>query len=267
MDWHVDLSAWSEQRVTRSLSISGHTSGTLEAAFLGAPTVYESIPSRAPRRVVVIGLDTTRPDHFSFAGYTRKTTPEIDARLPHFTRFTHAWTPAPRPRPSFRSATTGMLPLNAVGATNISEYFRDAGFSTAGFVANIHLNPRFDFDHGFDEWHLDTRAKADTQVDRSLEWLRRNQARDTYLFLHIMDPHLLYVAPKSFERRFEMGPPADLPKTFTREWVIRRMKQGSIKGAEQQEIRRRYDAELHTPATKSTVSFLRLTQWPAIRSS
>ena len=41
-----------------------------------------------------------------------------------------------------------------------------------------------------------------------------------------------------------MGPPADLPKTFTREWVIRRMKQGSIKGAEQQEIRRRYDAEL-----------------------
>lgn len=243
-NWAVDLSKWSSQSVTLSLSATGHNSELLEAAFLGAPTIFEGLPKAAPRRVVVIGLDTTRPDHFGFAGYHRNTTPELDRRLPTFTRFDHAWAPAPRTRPSFRSATTGQLPLNAVGAKNIGERFDEAGFATAGFVANIHLNPRFGFDVGFDEWHLNTRAKATEQIDKSLAWLRRNEARDTYLFLHLMDPHLFYVAPERYASRFPEVKGADLPASFTREHVIRRMKQSKLSDVDKNEIRRRYDSEL-----------------------
>lgn len=241
--WELDLSAWAGQEVTLRLRTEPGASPLFDYVFLGSPVVFAA-PTSPPRRVIVLAWDTTRPDRLSTYGYTRPTTPTLDAFAEQGTVFERAWAPAPRTRPSFRTATTGRYPLDAVGARNLGDVFDEAGFATAGIVANIHLNPRFSFDRGFDDWWLDTQAKADDQVDRALAWLRENRERDTYLFLHIMDPHLFYVPPAPFDSMFVSDPDPALPADFNRWQVDQWVRTGKLTDQRKEHIRGLYDGEL-----------------------
>ena len=157
--WSVKLSKWAGQEVTLRLRTDAGKTDVFDYFFVGAPSVSGDA-AQPPRRIVVIGLDTTRPDHFSYFGYPRATTPDFDEVLRQSVVFPNAWTSAPRTRPSFRSAT-GRNPLDAVGAKNIGMVLSEHGFATAGFAANVHLQPRFDFSDGFDDWTYSPGATAD----------------------------------------------------------------------------------------------------------
>jgi len=241
--WEVDLSRWGGRAVT--LRLESRVLGTrdYDYVFVGAPVVWGT-PTAPVRRVVVVGLDTTRQDHFGVHGHPLETTPELDAVAARSAVFDRAWAPAPRTRPSFRSSTTGRGALEAVGATNIGEVFRERGFATAGFAANVHLSPRFGFHDGFDEWHLDPVAKAGDQVDHALRWLEENQERDAYLFLHLMDPHLFYNAPEPFRERFVVEPAPAIPELFTRWQVYSWADQGRLTPGARAYIEALYDGEL-----------------------
>lgn len=241
--WSVDLSRWEGRTV--ELRVRTIVSGTPDHdyVFLGSPTITGT-PDGKVRRVVVIGFDTTRPDRLGWYGYDKPTTPELDRIAYQSAVFTHAWTPAPRTRPSFRSATTGRNPLDAVGAVNIGEVFQQHGFATAGFVANIHLQPRFDFHKGFDTWKFDGQSMAHKQVDTALAWFEANKHRDSYMFLHIMDPHLLYHAPPPYTDMFVENPDPDLPRTFTKSMVQQWANRGELSDQRKDHIRALYDGEL-----------------------
>jgi len=239
----LDLSPWAGQDVTLSVSTEPHEDNHFDHVFLGSPTVYGA-PSGPPRRVVVIGFDTTRPQSFGFYGYERDTTPELDEVARHSVVFRNAWTPAPRTRPSFRSATTGRRPLDAVGAENIGSVFARHGFATAGIAANIHLQPRFDFSDGFDFWWFDGKSRADDQVDRALDFLSTYRDRDVYIFLHIMDPHMPYAAEGGLQDMFVSDPDPTLPDYFTRSMVYGWMGDDTLTDQRKQHIRDLYDAEL-----------------------
>lgn len=241
--WNVDLGAWAGQDVTLTIESRPDGDPTFDWMFFGSPTVHGPATGQ-PRRVVVIGLDTTRPDRFSFNGYPRNTTPEVDAIFAESAVFRNAWTPAPRTRPSFRSATTGRLPLEAVGATNISEVFRAEGFATAGIVANVHLQPRFDFHKGFDTWLYTPEADAEDQVDRALSWLDANVERDTYMFLHLMDPHLPYGAPGEWRDKFVENPDPNLPDKVGRSMVYGWMNRGELDDRRREHLVALHDGEM-----------------------
>ena len=239
----ADLSAWSGRSVTLHLSSEPGADPYFDHVFFGSPTVAGA-PSGEPRRIIVIGLDTTRPDHFSFYGYRRPTTPELDVIAGQSVVFDNAFTPAPRTRPSFRSATTGRRPLDAVGAKNLGEVFSEHGFATAGIVANVHLQPRFDFQRGFDDWWYEGGARAELQVDRALDFLDRYRDRDVYMFLHIMDPHLYYNAPEPYLDMFAETKDPSLPEQFSREEVLEWMEAGPLDPVKRAHIEARYDGEL-----------------------
>lgn len=241
--WELDLSRWAGREVTLRLSTDPDGEPWFDYVFLGSPTVHGP-PAEDVRRVVVIGLDTTRPDHMGFYGYARDTTPDFDRVLGQSVVFAQAYAPAPRTRPSFRSATTGRDPLDAVGATNIGEVFQDHGFATAGIVANVHLQPRFDFHRGFDVWRYDAQADAAEQVDRALEWLRDQRSRDSYLFLHLMDPHIHYRAPGRYRDLFVEDPDPDLPPTFNRWQVYTMARRGQLDERRKRHIEALYDGEM-----------------------
>ncbi len=217
-NWRANLDAFKGKKVVVRLvtetaadaASAATANANFDWVFLGSPTIWGH-PEGEPRHVIVIGMDTTRPDHWGFYGYDRATTPNLDRLLGESAVFMRTWAPAPRTRPSFRTATTGQYPLQAVGAKNIGAVFQEQGFATAGFVANVHLVPRFDFDDGFDVWAFDGTAKADQQVDSALAWLEQNQERDTYMFLHVMDPHIPYNAPGEFHDKVVTDPDPDLP--------------------------------------------------------
>ena len=170
--------------------------------------------------------------------------PELDAIGQQSIAFDKSWSVAPRTRPSFRSAATGRLPLDAVGQPNLVEAFQREGFATAGIVANVHLQPRFDFDHGFDWWHYDNNADADVQVDRALEWLEKNKDRDTFLFLHLMDPHMPYKAPGAYKERFLTDPDPTLPQRYSRFDVNRWSKNNKVSDQRKAHIEALHDGEM-----------------------
>jgi arylsulfatase A-like enzyme len=240
--WAVDLSDFAGQRVTLDLSTSD-ADPTLDYVFVGAPAVVGAAET-APRRVVVVAVDTLRPDHLGAYGYERATSDDIDAFAARSVVFERAWAPAPRTRPSFRSAFTGRGALDAVGAANVAESFAAAGFATAGFAANIHLNPRFGFDRGFDTWHLDPTARADVQVDRALTWLRDHAHRDAFVFVHLMDPHLFYEPPAPWDTTFVTDPDPTLPVQFNRWDTLDWAAAGALDPRRQAHISALYDGEI-----------------------
>lgn len=245
--WTADLSKWGGKEVTIRINSNPgpEKNGDYDYVFLGSPVITGTpIDPEAVRRILVLGLDTTRPDRLGTYGYDRPTSPEIDAFANESYVFERAFTPAPRTRPSFRSATTGRWPLDAVGATNLGAVFRENGWATSGCVANIHLNPRFDFDDGFDDWHLDVQANAAEQADRAIKYFTDNQQRDAYLFLHIMDPHLFYKAPTEYNEQFVTDPDPDLPQLFNRWEVVGWQKKGGLSEQRKKHISDLYDAEL-----------------------
>jgi arylsulfatase A-like enzyme len=237
--WSVPLERWQGRTVSLRLELDA----AAKPVFLGSP-IIEGFLRVKPRRVVVLAVDTLRPDHLGTYGYARTTSPELDAWANGSVVFERAWSPAPRTRPSFRTSTTGQFPLGAVGARSIGDVFDANGFATAGIVANAHLNPRFTFDEGYDLWWLDPRAQANTQVDRALAWLEENRERDTFLFLHIMDPHLPYVAPSGYNSRFVEEADPELPDVFNRGQVYRWDKRAKNSAIRREHVEARYDGEI-----------------------
>ncbi len=224
----VKLDQFAGKEVTVRLRSETGGSGDHDYVFWGSPAVW-SAPAGDVRRVIVIGLDTTRPDHFGVYGdETPEASPEFDSIARNAIVFDQGFTPAPRTRPSFRSATTGRYPLFAVGAKNIGEVFQEHGFATQANLANVHLQPRFGFHHGFDRWHFEMGLAAEDQVDRALAFLTDYQTRDTYLFLHLMDPHVFYDAPGSFKEKFVPPNTPSLPAKTNRWEVYNKEKRGEL---------------------------------------
>jgi arylsulfatase A-like enzyme len=244
--WQVDLSAWAGNAVTVQLRTETGPTADHDYVFLGSASIWGT-PTADVRRIVVIGLDTTRPDHFGLYGSQRDTSPQLDAIAANSVVFDNGWTPAPRTRPSFRSATTGRYPLNAIGATNIGEVFQDNNFATAGIVANVHLQPRFDFHHGFDLWRFSENQDgndAGDQIDRAMDWMRANKERDTYLFLHLMDPHVFYGAPGAFHSKFVPEDAEPLEKKLSRWAVTKKDKAGRLTDGNKAYLEGLYDGEI-----------------------
>ena len=239
--WAVDLAPHSGSTVHLTLESSALGAAPL---FLGSPTVWGEPPA-PPRRFVVVGLDTTRPHHLGAWGDPQGPgTPHLDRFTRTAALFTHAWTPAPRTRPSFRAAATGRRALEAVGAPNVAEVFHRAGFRTAGLAANIHLHTRFGFHRGFELWHHDPLAGAPDQVRRAEDWLRQAPRRPSFLFLHLMDPHLDYSPPAPWSQLVGSRADPPLPRRFSRSDVYRWMRTGELTPSRRRRIQSLYRTEL-----------------------
>ncbi len=242
-DVEVDLGRYAGRTVTLELSSSPGDDAVGDLALLSAPVIAGS--SDQVRRVIVVGIDTLRQDHTGTHGYQRGASPELDALAEGAYVFDQAYAPAPRTKPSFRSAFTGAYPLPAIHTPTFAQVLGRAGLVTGGFSANVHLVPRFGFSDGFDYWHYDNGAKAVDQVDRAIAWLERHERMDSFLFLHIMDPHIFYAAPGRFKDLYSgRRPSGDLPKRFIRWDISRLQNQGKIGEPEKDWVEGRYDGEV-----------------------
>lgn len=247
-DWQearVDLAAWAGKTVTLSLSTDPDGDPRWDYAAFATPEIVGAPTAEGPRRVVVVGIDTLRVDHLGTHGYDKPTSPGLDALAKQSVVFDRAFAPAPRTRPSFRTATTGRWPLPALGAPTIGEVMQRAGFSTGGVVANVHLAPKMGFNEGFGSWDYENSALAEDQVDRALAWLERHRDEDSFLFLHIMDPHLFYLPPRPFLNLFtgdlEEGPLGD---RYNRWMVLREVKRRRLNEEHRAHMEARYDGEI-----------------------
>jgi len=172
-------------------------------------------PPRFPRaNVVLVGIDTLRADHLGCYGYTRPTSPRIDALASESVVFTTAVASAPWTLPSFASILTGLLPshhragegtlpyVSALDASHdtLGVVLQRAGYQTASFVSNVWVGKDVGLDRGFDVHAFDPAPSA--TVERAITWLSARTADPFFLFVHVFDPYAPYTPPPQHARLF-----------------------------------------------------------------
>lgn len=174
--------------------------------------------------IVLISLDTTRPDHLSIYGYDRPTSPNLEALardgliVRNFVT-TSSWT-----LPTHASLFTGLYPSthgahysdtaevalgDAEGAPNgfeafranrlpdeavtLAEVLRNNGYETYAVTAGPWFKPVFGLSQGFDHYDaaFDSLAgrSGDEVSDLALGLIEGAGVRPFFLFLNYFDPH------------------------------------------------------------------------------
>ncbi len=108
------------------------------------PAKANAAPQKTGPNILMIGIDSLRPDRLSESGYHRDTTPTIDGIIAQGAFFQNVYSPLPRTFPAVISLMTGATPLQhgvrtmfpryehrAFLPKTIAELLRDQGYQTA----------------------------------------------------------------------------------------------------------------------------------------
>ena len=192
-----------------------------------------------PLRIILISLDTTRPDHLTPYGYDRPTTPTLARLAREGAVFTNARSTSSWTLPAHMSLFTGLPPgLHDViidfqsldkGRRTLGEIFRSAGFRTAGVFSAPYVHGKYGFGRGMEYYERGTlepmvfdlppaQQAAQAQLrekighhevtsqlvtDRALKLLDLISDKPrSLLFLHYFDAHYEYMAPARIAERF-----------------------------------------------------------------
>ena len=179
--------------------------------------------------ILLITLDTTRPDRIGAYGYPQARTPALDALAAEGTRFSRAQSPVPLTLPAHASILTGTYPTYH-GIRNNGSYFlppqaetlaeilKKRGYMTAAFVSSFILDSRFGLDQGFEVYsdRMNTGGGIkDLQSERSAAevfpdfdtWLASvDSSRLFFCWVHFYDPHLPYTPPEPFKSDSALSP-------------------------------------------------------------
>ncbi|HXG57523.1 MAG TPA: sulfatase-like hydrolase/transferase [Thermoanaerobaculia bacterium] len=173
--------------------------------------------------VILISVDTLRSDRLPAYGYTKISTPAIDALRADSILYERAYSHCPLTLPSHATMFTGLLPAENGLRDNIgfmldgkvptlAALLRKNGYATGAAVSAYVLRATSGISRGFD-WYDDDvepvggianlgsvqRDGADTaRVAR--EWVDK-QKGPFFLFLHLYDPHTPYRPPEPFLSR------------------------------------------------------------------
>lgn len=200
----------------------------LVSAALLAGCVSPAEKEREPVRpnVVIVMVDALRADHLGVNGYSRPTTPNIDALASDGVNFTHGFAHSTWTKPSVATLFTSVYPgqhgLNQVVVTDeggaasqilasewvtLAERFQAAGYRTVGIVNQTHVTEGFGFAQGFEHFEAH-RAKGAFQLNRRFKrWANRqtDSIAPLFLYMHYLDVHWPYIE-RVDELREVLGP-------------------------------------------------------------
>ena len=249
------------------------------AVLAGAGLLAYSAFAGRGLTVIVISLDTTRPDHMSAYGYGRPTTPNLERLAREGARFDAAHSSTSWTLPAHMSLFTGLPPglhdvnidfqVLAPDRRTLGEIFKGAGYRTMGVFSAPYVHGRYGFSRGFEyyeratldpmifdltpseraaeagarEHRSHTEVTSKMVVDRGIALLRNSNSDNNLLFLHFFDPHYDYMPPDRLARQF-----CD-PKyrgTLTGRDIDERQDvwDNEISDADKRQLKDLYDAEL-----------------------
>ncbi len=189
----------------------------------GGPKSAPAPPTGAGTRlnVLLITIDTLRADHLGVYGYTRKTSPRIDALARGGALFEQAYTYWPKTRGSFVALMTGKRasqtgygkahPMLLGMNPTLASVLKAAGYRTQATVDNPNVARAFGYDQGFDAYRETWEEKAlATEMDRTraitedgVRFLAEAKPRAPFLlWLHYVNPHAPYTPPPPFDAAF-----------------------------------------------------------------
>ncbi|MEK7232564.1 MAG: sulfatase [Elusimicrobiota bacterium] len=153
-----------------------------------------------PLNVLIIGADTLRADHLSLYGYSRPTSPNIDAIAARAIVFDLVFSQGSYTLSSFASLFTSRYleqhyAINKFTAiqdseTMLADVFNKAGYRTAGFTGGPNLTLQYGFGKGFDTYLSgDLPRQLDAYIPVALKWIEKDRSKPFFLFLQPQDVH------------------------------------------------------------------------------
>lgn len=202
------------------------------ALLLSASAAQKAAPRPAGRpapqpNLLLVTIDTLRPDHLHCYGYDQIQTPSIDSLAADGIRFEEAYTPIPITLPSHTVMLTGTYPMMSgmhdFSGNNLSPaqatlatVLRARGYDTGAVIAAAVLDRRFGLNRGFGFYydHFDFSRLAESNldlmerpanevIDQALKWLAKPRKAPFFLWVHLYDPHHPYHPPAPFDQTYK----------------------------------------------------------------
>ena len=176
--------------------------------------------------VILITIDTVRADHLGCYGAKDIQTPTLDGLARDGTVFERAISQVPLTWPSHAVILTGLYPFqNGVQDftgqpleprfRSVAQSFKQQGYATGAVVSAFVLDRSWGLARGFD-FYDDAFApeafvnrdlglvdrRAGESVTRALAWLKKNQRRPFFFWLHLYDPHSPYDPPDPYRTHY-----------------------------------------------------------------
>ncbi|MBK7876122.1 MAG: sulfatase [Planctomycetes bacterium] len=170
-----------------------------------------------PPNVVIVVLDTARPDKLSVYGDPRPTSPFLDEFALQATAYERAYASSGWTLPAHATLFTGTLPsVHHATQTNpklapdvatLAEELSKAGYATGGFSNNPWVAEHTGLARGFqrfvDKWEKRDRANDDPGAHPTVQSVRawldetKQEAQPFFLFVNLIEPHMPYLPPLS----------------------------------------------------------------------
>jgi arylsulfatase A-like enzyme len=191
---------------------------------------------RGGPNVLLIGVESLRADHVGCLGYFRDTTPTLDRLARKGVVFSRAMATSSWTIPAVMSVMTSLYPAihNAKDfrqktpeeITTLAEILKEKGYVTVAFAGNPLLDGSYGFRQGFDLYDdftvqlhlgLDLFAEGGATTPDAVHdavtnqvihraatsWLKANHRKRFFMFVFYFDPHIDYIPPPPFDRRFD----------------------------------------------------------------
>ena len=170
-----------------------------------------------PVNVLIIGVDTLRPDHLGCYGYGRNTSPTVDRIAAEGVLFENAISQSPWTLPSFSSVFTSLYPsqhgaMSAVSRMResfptLGTILQEHGYATGAVVNATVLRPEYGVNRGFDYYDPPPPQgrRADGATRAALEWIGNHRDRPFMMFAHYFDPHEPYAPLAPYDKLFDTG--------------------------------------------------------------
>jgi len=177
--------------------------------------------SKGPRfpNILLVSVDTLRPDHLSGYGYERPTSPRIDRLMAQGARFEEARTVEPLTSPALCSMLTSRFPhehgstRNGLrlrpGLESLPKLLAKRGYRTAAFIGNWTLRDKLSgLGEHFEEYHevfsrkrwfglFNSEATGKDLTDETLDWISdyeddNGDRHPWFVWVHYVEPHAPY---------------------------------------------------------------------------
>lgn len=220
--------------------------------------------------VILVSIDTLRPDHLGVYGYPRGTSPHIDALARESMVFDQAIAHAPSTLSSHASILTSLLPQHhgaSVGGMTalapevltLAEVLKEHGYATASFNGGVQLDAAYGIAQGFDVYES-VRIKGTgpdalqapedrliSMVGRALEWIESVRERPFFLFLHSYEVHHPYTPQDEFWKPTQEAYDGVVPRDVSVGFLVSAINgEVTLREEDRQRIVDAYDAEIRS---------------------
>ncbi len=213
----IDLGEYAKQNMTITFSTSFKNADTNNcySAWVN-PLFREKQNKKLKINVILISMDTLRADHLGCYGYTRNTSPNLDAIARESVLFKQVISQAPYTVSSHMSMLTSLYPsfhkVNLIQESTmnpkintLAELLYNNGYRTWAIVGGGQVSSDYGFSEGFETYIEFTSPHRDVwrKIQETIGFIEKEKANNFFVFIHSYKPHAPYNPIPPFDTMFD----------------------------------------------------------------